>query len=115
MLEAAVRTMLALIVVLGLMALLGWAFRRFGGVQWLGNRPAPLIRVLATASLGSRNAISLVSVCGEVMIIGSSANALVRLGTVSDPARVPALHREAAIPNAVLSPGSAAAEEPSRR
>lgn len=107
--------MLALIVVLGLMALLAWAFRRFGGVQWLGNRPAPLIHVLATASLGSRKAISLVSVCGEVLIIGSSANDLVRLGTVSDPARVLALHREAATPSGVPSLGSAVSEEPSRR
>lgn len=115
MLEATVRTMLALIVVLGLMALLAWAFRRFGGVQWLGNRPAPLIRVLATASLGSRKAISLVSVCGEVMIIGSSANELVRLGTVSDPARVAALHREAAMPTAGLPPRAAVAEELPRR
>ncbi len=115
MLEPAVRTVLALIVVLGLMALLAWGFRRFGGVQWLGNRPAPLIHVIATASLGSRKSISLVSICGEVLIVGSSATDLVRLGTVTDPARVLALHREVATPNGDLSPGSTVAEEQVRR
>ncbi len=86
--ESVLRTISALAVVLGLMTALVWALRRFGKPAWLAGGRAPLIDVLATASLGPRKTISLISVAGEVLIIGSSATEVVRLGRVRDPERV---------------------------
>lgn len=86
--DSALRTISALVVVLGLMGGVAWLFRRFGGAQWVHGGQAPLIQVIATASLGSRKAISLVSIGGEVLIVGTGASEIVSLGQVRDPERL---------------------------
>ena len=86
--ESVLRTVSALAVVLALMVLLAWVLRRFGRTVWMGTGQPPLIQVVATTSLGPRKAVSLVSVGDEMLIVGSSANELVDLGRVRDPARV---------------------------
>ena len=94
--DSVLRTIAALAAVLGLMALLAWGIRRFGFKPLFGGGSGPLIQVLATASLGPRKSISLVSIAGEVLIIGSSSTELVRLGRVRDPEH---LFRAGPLPN----------------
>lgn len=57
--DSILRTLAALAVVLGLMVALAWAFRRFGTSPLFGVGQTPLIRIVATASLGPRKAVSL--------------------------------------------------------
>ncbi len=86
--DSAVRTLSALVIVLGLMGVATWVFRRFGTPRWLTGGPASPIRVVATTSLGPRKAISLVSVGGELLIVGTGATDVVPLGRVRHPERV---------------------------
>ena len=80
--DSVVRTIAALTVVLSLMAALAWSARRFLGKPLMPGA-APAIRVLASAHLGARKSILLVSVADQTLIIGATATELVRLGTVS--------------------------------
>lgn len=86
--DSALRTISALVIVLGLMGGAAWLFRRFGGAQWMSGGQAPLIQVLATTSLGSRKAISLVSIGGDILIVGTGASEVVSLGRVRNPERL---------------------------
>ncbi|MFO0775902.1 MAG: flagellar biosynthetic protein FliO [Nitrospiraceae bacterium] len=86
--DSAVRTVAALAIVLGLMGMATWLFRRFGSPAWLAGGQAPAIRVLATTAIAPRTSISLVSVGGEVLIVGTGASGIVSLGRVTDPAAV---------------------------
>lgn len=79
--DSVVRMIAALTVVLSLMAALAWSVRRFLGKPLMPGA-VPAIRVLATAHLGGRKSILLVSVADQTLIIGATATELVRLGTV---------------------------------
>ncbi len=90
--ESLIRMVSALAVVLGLMMLLALAARR-----WLGGRgltlslakgETPLVQVLGTGYLGPKKSVALVSVAGDLLIVGSTADSLVSLGRVSDPEQV---------------------------
>lgn len=79
--DSVIRMIAALAVVLSLMAAFAWSARRlFGRPLMPGSAPA--IRVLATAHLGGRKSIVLVSVADQTLIVGATATGLVRLGTV---------------------------------
>ncbi|HSE57253.1 MAG TPA: flagellar biosynthetic protein FliO [Nitrospiraceae bacterium] len=80
--DSVIRMIAALTVVLSLMAALAWSARRFLGKPLMPGA-APAIRVLATAHLGGRKSILLVSVADQTLIIGATATELIRLGTVS--------------------------------
>ena len=80
--DSVVRTIAALTVVLSLMAALAWSARRFLGKPLMPGA-VTAIRVLATAHLGGRKSIVLVSVGDQTLIIGATATELVRLGTLS--------------------------------
>jgi flagellar biosynthetic protein FliO len=45
----------------------------------------PMIDILSNHYLGPKNSILLVSVLGQVMLLGVSANQISSLGTISDP------------------------------
>ncbi|GKS59203.1 hypothetical protein YTPLAS18_27300 [Nitrospira sp.] len=87
--DSILRTLAALAVVLGLMVALAWAFRRFGTSPLFGVGQTPLIRIVATASLGPRKAVSLVSIGDEWLVVGTGANEVVSLGRVSHPEGFP--------------------------
>ncbi|MFY9268933.1 MAG: flagellar biosynthetic protein FliO [Candidatus Manganitrophaceae bacterium] len=65
----------ALIVVLGIMAMITVAARRFlgggwGGGRWGGWRSRPLIRVLSATSLGPKKEIALIEVGKDYLVVG---------------------------------------------
>jgi len=89
--DSLVRTGSALAVVLGLMAVLAWGARRALGQRAGSAGAGPLVRVVASGYIGPRKTIALVSVAGDYLIVGATANDLVDLGRVTDPAAVQAL------------------------
>lgn len=105
--DSLLRTASALAIVLVLMGLLAWAARKL-----LASAPGtagagPLIRVVASGYIAPRKAIALVSVAGEYLIVGTTANDLIDLGRVGDPSRVQALL--AAVPSVSVSSGAPSA------
>nr|MBI3612613.1 flagellar biosynthetic protein FliO [Nitrospirota bacterium] len=86
--ESLIRTVSALAAVLGLMMLLALAARRWLGSRVLAGAEAPLVQVLGTGYLGPKKSVALVSVAGDLLIVGSTADSLVSLGRVSDPEQV---------------------------
>ncbi len=82
--ESLFRTVSALAVVLVLMGVATVIFRRVMGHRLgvVGGRP--LVQVLATGYLAPRKTVSLVSVAGEYLIVGTTATDLVPLGRLND-------------------------------
>lgn len=103
--ESVLRTVAALAVVLGLMGALAVVARRVLGARLGPCATRPLIQVLASGYVAPRKTIALVSVAGDYLIVGTTANELVPLGRVSDAGRVDALL--AALPSAGSTAGSA--------
>lgn len=89
--DSLLRTASALAIVLGLMGVLAWAARRLlsGRMGMAGQ--GPLVQVVASGYVGPRKTISIVSVAGDYLIVGTTATDMVHLGRVQDPARVTAL------------------------
>ncbi|MDE3241087.1 MAG: flagellar biosynthetic protein FliO [Nitrospirota bacterium] len=86
--ESLVRMVSALAAVLGLMMVLALAARRWLGGRVLVGADTPLVQVLGTGYLGPKKSVALVSVAGELLIVGSTADGLVPLGRVNDPEQV---------------------------
>lgn len=82
--ESLFRTVSALAIVLVLMGIATVIFRRVMGHRFgvVGGRP--LVQVLATGYLAPRKTVSLVSVAGEYLIVGTTATDLVPLGRLND-------------------------------
>ena len=82
--ESLFRTVSALAIVLVLMGIATVIFRRVMGHRLgvVGGRP--LVQVLATGYLAPRKTVSLVSVAGEYLIVGTTATDLVPLGRLND-------------------------------
>jgi flagellar protein FliO/FliZ len=89
--DSLLRTASALAIVLALMGLLAWAARRVLGSRIGMAGAGPLVRVVASGCIAPRKTIALVSVAGEYLIVGATANDLIDLGRVGDPAKVQAL------------------------
>ena len=78
------RTLSALAIVLVLMGIVAAVVRRVMG-QRLGMAGGrPLVRVLASGYIAPRKTISLVSVAGEYLIVGTTATDLIPLGRLND-------------------------------
>ena len=86
--ESLFRTVSALAIVLVLMGVVAVTVRRVMG-QRLGIASGrPLVRVLASGYIAPRKTISVVSVAGEYLIVGTTATDLVPLGRISDSAEL---------------------------
>lgn len=86
--ESLFRTVAALAIVLVLMGVVAVTVRRVMG-QRLGIAGGrPLVRVLASGYIAPRKTISVVSVAGEYLIVGTTATDLVPLGRISDSAEL---------------------------
>ena len=86
--ESLFRTVSALAIVLVLMGIVAVTVRRLMG-QRLGIAGGrPLVRVLASSYVAPRKTIALVSVAGEYLIVGTTANDLVPLGRINDSAEL---------------------------
>ena len=80
--DSVFRMLSALAVVLGLMMVVVVVVRRFMGARFSAPADGPLVRVLSTGYVGPRKTISVVSVAGELLIIGATATDLIPLGRV---------------------------------
>jgi flagellar protein FliO/FliZ len=80
--DSALRMLSALAVVLALMMVVVAIARRMMGHRALVRPEAPLVRVLSTGYLGPRKTISVVSVAGDLLIVGVTATDLIPLGRV---------------------------------
>ncbi len=82
--ESLFRTVAALAIVLMLMGLVAVTIRRVMGQRLGVAGGRPLVRVLASGYIAPRKTISVVSVAGEYLIVGTTATDLVPLGRISD-------------------------------
>ena len=80
--DSVFRMLSALAVVLALMMIVVAIARRVMGTRFCAAASAPLVRVLSTGYVGPRKTISIVSVAGELLIIGATATDLIPLGRV---------------------------------
>ena len=83
--DSLIRMVSALAIVLGLMAGLVALSRRYlagrGAIQGL----APLVQILGSGYLGPRKSVAVVSVAGELFVVGMTATDLVPIGRITDP------------------------------
>lgn len=82
--ESLIRMVSALAVVLSLMVMVTMIVRRLIPGQLLGRGEAPMVRILGSGHLGPRKSIFVVSVAGEVFVVGSTATHLVALGQIKN-------------------------------
>jgi flagellar protein FliO/FliZ len=85
--DSILRMLSALAVVLALMMVVVAIARRVMGTRSGAGADAPLVRVLSTGYLGPKKSISVVSVAGELLIIGTTSTDLIPLGRVSSQAK----------------------------
>ena len=86
--DSFIRMASALTIVLALMGGLVVLVRRFAGTRFCAPVSAPIVQVLGSGYIGPRKSISLVSVAGELLIVGMTPTDLVSLGHVTDRERV---------------------------
>jgi flagellar protein FliO/FliZ len=86
--DSFIRMVSALAVVLGLMGGLVLLSRRYWGTRVLTRGGEPLVRVLGTGYLGQRKSVAVVAVCGELHVLGVTADDVVPLGKVTDPDQI---------------------------
>jgi flagellar protein FliO/FliZ len=86
--ESLFRTVSALAIVLVLMGVVAVTVRRVMGQRLGIGGGRPLVRVLASGYIAPRKTISVVSVAGEYLIVGTTATDLVPLGRISDSAEL---------------------------
>jgi flagellar biosynthetic protein FliO len=88
-----VRTLGALLLIIGLIVAAGWALKRFGGARFgLPRQDAPDLTLLATVALGDRRSIAAVRFGGRTLLLGSTAQSITLLATqehVSAPSTPP--------------------------
>jgi flagellar protein FliO/FliZ len=86
--ESLFRTISALAIVLVLIGIVTVIFRRVMGHRLGVDGGRPLVQVLATGYIAPRKTVSLVSVAGEYLIVGTTATDLVPLGRLNDSTQV---------------------------
>jgi len=86
--DSFIRMASALAIVLALMGGLVVLVRRFAGTRFCAPMSAPIVQVLGSGYIGPRKTISLVSVAGELLIVGMTPTDLVSFGHVTDRERV---------------------------
>ena len=78
------RTVLALLFILGLLLALAWVARRSG---WLpGRSQSTQLRVLGTLNLGARSSVALIQVEQTRLVLGVTAQQITLLHTLPDDA-----------------------------
>lgn len=80
--DSVLRMLSALGIVLALMMVVVAVARRVMGARIGAAADAPLIRIISTGYLGPKKSISVVSVAGELLIIGTTATDVIPLGRV---------------------------------
>jgi flagellar biogenesis protein FliO len=86
--DSFIRMTSSLALVLALMAGLVLLVRRFAGTRLGAQVGTPIVQVLGSGYIGPRKTISLVSVAGELIIVGMTPTDLVSLGPITDRERV---------------------------
>ena len=94
--ESLFRTASALAIVLVLIGIVTVVFRRVAGNRWGAVGGRQIVHVLATGYVAPRKTISLVSVAGEYLIVGTTPTDLVPLGRINDSSQVEELLAKAA-------------------
>ena len=75
-----IRTLGALLLIVGLIVAAGWGIRRFGGARFgAGRKDAPALSVLTSVSLGNRRSLAIVRFGERNLLIGSTAQQLTLL------------------------------------
>lgn len=98
----------ALAVVLALIAGLVALVRRFAGTRFFAPVTAPIVQVLGSGYIGPRKTISLVSVAGELLIVGATPTDLVSFGRITDQEQVRHMLSRVATGTSIVSPGHSA-------
>lgn len=80
-------TVLALLLVVGLILLLGWLARRMPGVAGTGN---PALRIVGSLALGPRERVVVVEVGGTQLLLSTGAGGTRALHTLVQPLPMPA-------------------------
>lgn len=76
------RTLGALLLIVGLIAAAAWGLRRFGGARFgAPTEDAPELSVLATISLGDKRSLAAVRFGERLLLIGSTAHTVTLLAT----------------------------------
>lgn len=78
----------ALAIVLAAMMILVAVAKRVLGGRLLAPAGAPLVQVLGSGYLGPRKSVALVSVAGELLILGTTQTELIPLGHITDPEQI---------------------------
>ncbi len=86
--ESVIRMASALAIVLALMMILVAVAKRVLGARLLAPAGAPLVRILGSGYLGPRKSVALVSVAGELLILGTTQTELIPLGHITDPEQI---------------------------
>ena len=86
--DSFIRMVSALAVVLGLIGGLVLLSRRCWGARMPARGGEPLVRVLGTGYLGARKSVAVVAMCGELHLLGVTADDLVPIGKVTDPEQI---------------------------
>jgi flagellar biogenesis protein FliO len=84
------RTLGALLLILGLLLAAAWGLRRWGGARFTATGPDEgelELAVIATLPLGERRTVSAVRFGNQTLLLGSTAQAVTLLATTERPAR----------------------------
>ncbi|WP_173047058.1 flagellar biosynthetic protein FliO [Nitrospira sp. KM1] len=84
----ATRMLSSLALVIALMLILAAVARRLLGTRLPVQTAVPLVRVIGSGYLGPRKTVSLVSVAGEILVVGTTQHDIVPLGRLSDPEQI---------------------------
>jgi flagellar biosynthetic protein FliO len=120
------RTLGALFLIVGVIAVAAWGLRRYGGTRFGAPRAdAPELAVLASVSLGDRRSLSVIRFGDRTLLLGATAQSITLLATedssvavASRPARSVAEMLDAEAPASFaqeLSLASQRADQPSAR
>ncbi len=84
------RTLGALLLIVGLIAAAGWGLRRFGGSRFgVAQNESPELVVLHTVALGDRRSLSVIRFGERTLLIGSSGQGITLLDTIYSEDRQP--------------------------
>lgn len=81
---ASLKMAAALVIVIGIIVVLFYLSKRFGGGRFSLNG-SPAMRVIGSLSLAPKRSIALVEVCGEWLVLGIGTETITLLGRVEVP------------------------------
>ncbi len=110
--DSIIRMASALALVLALMGGLVVLVRRFAGTRFCAPMSSQIVQVLGSGYIGPRKSISLVSVAGELLIVGMTPTDLVPLGHITDRERIQQFLSSATSGRSVLPGKTSAHNDP---